>query len=335
MISRKEILEIVSFILFAFFVLVPIADSQAGDKTVVLKAGGISPPTADVSIAAVRFCKLVEEKTKGKVKVEFYPASQLGNGPSQLENVTSGVQDFFISSFAWVTRQVKDFSIMQLPYAFRDHEHLTKFMEGPVGRRLRQELIKKWNTRIISYNWWRLPRVIFAKKPIFKLEDLKGLKFRIPALPIWAKYVKAWGATPTRIAWGEYYLALKQGLVDMGESCAENIYNMKFYEVAPYITMINFTYDFQYVAMNETRFQSFPPEIQKAIIEAGREAGDYFSNRVRSQFEKDKKKMMDEGAAFIYVSTKPFEAKIPELAKQLEKENFWTKGLYQKIQQIK
>ena len=335
MYKRGKSLAGISLALFALLLLVPLAESQAADKPIVLKAGGISPPTADVSIAANRFAKLVGEKTGGKVKVEFYPAQQLGSAPTQLENVTSGAQDFFISSFAWVGRQVKDFAIMQLPFCFKDHEHLKKFMDGPAGDELRQELLKKWKTLVIAYNWWRLPRVIFGKKPIFKLEDMKGLKFRAPALPMYQKYVPAWGAAPTRVAWGEYYLALKQGLVDMGESCAENIYNMKFYEAAPYITMLNFNYDFQYIAMNEKRFQSLPPELQTAIIESGTEAGDYFSERVRVQYEKDKVKMMDEGTAFIYVSTKAWEALTPDLAKACEGENFWRKGLYDQIQQIR
>ena len=335
MIARKKGLGI-AVILFIIVLMIGMANNgMAADKPIVLKAGGISPPTADVSIATEYFTKLVEKKTNGKLKVNFYPAGQLGKGPAQLENVTLGVQDMYCSSFAWVGRLVKDFAILQLPFIFRDHEHLKKFMESPLAKPYHDELQNKWKMRIISYNWWRLPRVIFAKKPIFTLADMKGLKFRIPNLPMYKKYVPAWGAAPTPVSWGEYYLALKQGLVDMGESCAENIYNKKFYEAAPYMTMLNFNYDFQMMAMNEKRFQSLSPDLQKALVEAGKEAGDYFSNRVGDQFEKDKKKMMAEGTAFIYVDTKSWENTIPVLAAACEKENFWTKGLYEKIRQLK
>ena len=308
---------------------------MAADKPIVLKAGGISPPTADVSIAAVQMTKFFEEQTKGKIKIEFYPASQLGNPPNQVENVQSGMQDIFVCSIAWVTRQVPDFTITQMPYAFRNEEHLTKFIESPMGREYQQTLISKWNTRIISHNWWRLPRVIFAKKPIVKPEDMKGLKFRIAELPMYTKYVPAWGAVPTRIAWGEYYMALKQGVVDMGESCAESIYPMKLYEAAPYITMINYAYDFQYVAINEKRFKSLSPEIQKALVTSANKAGDLFTKNVSSQFEKDKLKMIEEGAVFIEAASKPFKEKMADLAKDLERENFWSKGLFDKVQQIK
>ena len=189
--------------------------------------------------------------------------------------------------------------------------------------------------KIIAYNFWRLPRVIFSKKPIFKLEDMKGLKFRMANLPMYKKYIPAWGASPTTVSWSEYYLALKQGIVDMGESCAENIFNKKFYEAAPYITMLNFNYDFQVILMNAKRFNKLSPELQNVLLDAGSKAGDYFSNRVGTQFEKDKKKMMTEGAAFIQVDTKPWEDTIPSLAAQCEKENFWSKGLYEKIRKIK
>jgi len=323
------------FVFTGFFILMPIFGLQAAEKTIVLKAGGISPPTSDVSIAAVQMTKFFEEQTNGKAKIEFYPASQLGSAPNQLENVQSGMQDIFLSSIAWVTRQVPDFTITQMPYAFRDEEHLTKFIEGPLGREYQQTLASKWNTRIISHNWWRLPRVLFTKRPVFKIEDIKGLKFRIAELPMYPKYVTAWGAVPTRIAWGEYYMALKQGVVDMGESCAENIYPMKLYEAAPYVIMINYAYDFQYVAINEKRFKSLPQDIQKALVDSANKAGALFTKNLSAQFEKDKAKMIEEGAAFIEISTKPFKDRMAGLVGTLEKENFWSKGLYETVQQIK
>jgi|SaaInl7_200m_RNA_FD_contig_71_22199_length_1677_multi_5_in_0_out_0_2 TRAP-type transport system periplasmic protein len=334
MISRKKGFGIAVILFFVLMIGTAIS-GMAADKPIILKAGGISPPTADVSIAMEYFTKLVEKKTNGKMKVNFYPSGQLGKGPAQLENVTLGVQDIYCSSFAWVGRLVKDFAVLQLPFVFRDHNHLAQFMESDVAKPYRDELQSKWKMRVIAYNWWRLPRVIFAKKPIFTVEDMKGLKFRIANLPMYKKYVPAWGAAPTPVSWGEYYLALKQGLVDMGESCAENIYNKKFYEAAPFMTMLNFNYDFQMIAINEKRFQSLSPDLQKALVDAGKEAGDFFSKRVVDQFEKDKKKMMAEGTAIIYVDTKSWEDTIPGLAAACEKEKFWTPGLYEKIRTLK
>jgi len=323
------------FGVFAMGVILIAGGAASADQPIVLKAGGISPPTADVSIAAEFFCKRVGELTNGKVKVDFYPANQLGNAPAQLENVTAGAQDIFCSSFAWVGSLIKDYAILQLPYVFRDADHLVKFMESPMTQGYRDDLGSKFQMKIIAYNWFRLPRVIFAKKPIFKIEDMKGLKFRMPFLPMYKKYVPAWGAIPVTVAWGEYYLALKQGLVDMGESCAENIYNMKFYEAAPYITMLDFNYDNQMIMININRFNKLSPEFQKALIQSGQEAGDFFTQRVRKQFEIDKKKMMDEGAVFIYTSTKSWEETIPALAEDCEKDKFWTPGLYEKVRAIK
>ena len=325
----------VCFVLVGFIVFAPGLGLCAPEKAIVLKAGGISPPTSDVSIAAIQMTKFFEEQTKGKYKIEFYPASQLGSAPSQIENVQSGMQDIFLSSIAWVTRQIPDYTITQMPYAFRDEEHLTKFIESPMGKEYQQTLTSKWNTRLISYNWWRLPRVLFTKKPIYKIEDIKGLKFRIAELPMYPKYVSAWGAVPTRIAWGEYYMALKQGVVDMGESCAENIYPMKLYEAAPYISMINYAYDFQYVCINEKRFRSLPADVQKALVNSANKAGELFTKGLAGQFQKDKAKMLEENTVFMEINTKPFRDRMVDLVKDLEKENFWSKELFDKVQQIK
>jgi TRAP-type transport system periplasmic protein len=326
------------FVLVVFFILVPILGLQglqAAEKPIVLRAGGISPPTADISIAMEKFAKLFEEQTQGKAKVEFYAASILGSAPSQIENVQSGGQDMFNSSIAWVTRQIPDFTISQMPYAFRNQEHLVKFIESPMGQEYQKTMISKWNTRIISYNWWRLPRVVFAKKPINKPEDMKGLKFRIAELPLYPKYVSAWGAVPTRLAWGEYYLGLKQGVVDMGESCAENIFPMKLYEAAPYISMINYADDLQYLCINEKRFQSLSPDMKKALYDSANKAGDIFTQGLKAQFEKDKAQMVAKQTVFLYPDIKPFRDRMVPLVKELENEGFWTKGLYEKVQQIK
>ena len=334
MVLKSRWLSVVYGVCFVSLILFTPGLSGSAAKPIVLKAGGISPPSADVSIAAVKFTEIIAKKTNGKLKVNFYPAGQLGNAPSQVENITTGVQDLFFCSFGWASKQIKDYVIAMIPYTFRSQDHLDKFLNGPVGTDLKNQMIKKWRTRVLAHNWWRLPKVIFAPKPIFKLEDIKGFKYRCANLPHYTKFVPAWGAVPTKIAWGEFYLALKQGLVDMGESNMENIYNMKFYEVAPYITMLNYAYSFQYVAMNEERYQSLSPEFQKALVETAHEAGDFFSKRVKTQFLKDKEKMKDAGAVFIEVSTKPWSDSMKKLQEELDGK-MWSTGLLEKVRQIK
>jgi TRAP-type C4-dicarboxylate transport system substrate-binding protein len=99
--------------------------------------------------------------------------------------------------------------------------------------------------------------------------------------------------------------------------------------------MINYAYDFQYVAVNEKRFKGLSPDLQKALVDSANKAGDLFTKGLSGQFEKDKLKMIEEGTAFIEVNTKSFKEKMADLARDLEKENFWSKGLFERVQQIK
>jgi len=154
--------------------------------------------------------KFFEEQTKEDIRLNSIglPA---GSAPNQIENVQSGMQDIFLSSIAWVTRRFL-ISPSQMPYAFRDEEHLTKFIEKPDGKGIPADPRQQMEpTRLLSYNWWRLPRVLFTKKPVFKIEDIKGTQVQDCRTPDVYQVCPGMGSGPDRIAWGEYYMALETG----------------------------------------------------------------------------------------------------------------------------
>jgi len=322
------------YLILTLFLLGVVSTSFAG---VTLKAG---TTTGDkIYHGSVKiFADTTEKSTNGRVKMNIYPNNQLGSGPVQMENVQTGVQDIYIASFVWAGRLDKDFNVLAAGFAFKDTGHFDKFMKSKVGMDMRERLAKNWNIRMVSYNWFRLPRVFLSrKKPIRTADDLVGLKMRVPNIPVFDLNFRIWESKPTRVAWTEYYLALAQGVVDGGESTAEKIYPMKFHEVAPHITMANWGLAATAVFMTEKKFQSLSPQDQKAMLEAAQKASIYYNGEMTKSFEENKKEMIKGGATFIELKPaerNTFKNKILENVDKYDK-IFETKGLYKLVQEIK
>jgi tripartite ATP-independent transporter DctP family solute receptor len=279
--------------------------------------------------------KLVEERSAGRLKIEFFPGSQLGNAITQIEGVMMGSQDMFATAAEWMAQFENDYNILAMAFGFRDQKHLQTFFKSPLNTAIKEKLRKDRGIRIISENWERPPRVLLAKKPVYSPKDLQGIKMRVPEIEMYLLVWKAMGTQPTQVAWGETYLALLQGVVDAMEGPFDTLLGMKFYEAAPQISLTNHLICAASVSINDKKFLSLPKDLQDILVGAAKETGDYFSNLVIESYDKDKKQMESKGAKFIVVDRKPFQEKMIPLVKELEDHGKWTKGLYQKIQELK
>lgn len=302
-----------------------------------LRMANVTGPRHIQTLADYKFAELVEEKTRGEIQIEIYPASQLGPARTLLEGVMMGTIDLFGGAATWCGTISNDWRVMQIAYWVADHDHFIKWLNSPVCEEMKRTFIKDTGARIISINGTRTPNVLISKKPLFTLKDLKGMKMRVCAMPGYKRSFEAWGVTCTRLEWGELYLALKQGVVDMMQTGFDGIVAQKFYEPAPYITVTNHFIFPYFSIMNEKRFQSLSEDHQKALLEAGWEAGEWFHEQSVSTYEAKKAEVIADNGFLIYTDTTPFQDRIlTELVPQLESEGFWeTKGLFQTIQDIR
>lgn len=309
--------------------------AESKEAPIVMKVGGISPPDSPHSIGSAKFTELVTQKSNGRIKAEFYPASQLGGPEAQLENLRSGTQDIIIVSNEWISTMIKDFAIMGMPYAFRDVQHLKMFFDSEEGQKLFQRLIDEFGIRIVDYNWWRLARTMISVKPVATPADVKGMKIRVPDIPIFIEHVKQLEASPTPVAWAELYMALKQGVAAAEHCTYDTIYPNKFYEAAPYITDLNFAFSGNFVYMAESTYQKLPPDLQKLVVDCAKEAGDYYTKLIEDSWASDKQKIEQGGGKFIHADREAFAAKVIPLGKKLEEQGMWGQGLLDYIQNLK
>ncbi|OUN00187.1 MAG: hypothetical protein BAA02_05465 [Paenibacillaceae bacterium ZCTH02-B3] len=313
--------------------------NQPPQKTadpIVLKMGGIQAVDDLSTQAMYKMSEIVAERTGGAIKIEVYPASQLGDAVSQMEGVQLGTIDAFVDAGSWVSRLVQDKNVESLFFIFEDEEHYRNFLTSDLNIAMEQEFADKQGIVILANNWLRAPRVmVSSKKPILTVEDMKGLKMRVPDIRTYLESVQALGAKPTQVAWGEVYLALRQGVVEAAEGPLDAVYTMKFYEPAPYITLTNHIRDNMVVMMNRNKLESLSQEHQDILFAAAREAGDWYTQEVKNNLDGIVEEMKKSGAQIYETDVAPFVEFMVETAKKLEEEGLWRKGLFEEVQALK
>jgi tripartite ATP-independent transporter DctP family solute receptor len=193
-----------------------------------------------------------------------------------------------------------DFMIFDLPYIFKDRDEAFKTMDGEVGTEILKSLEPKG---IKALGFWEngFRHISNNKKSITHPEDVKGMKIRTMENPIHQATFKTLGATPTPMAWSEVFVALQQGVIDGQENPLVIMYTTKLYEIQKYISLTGHFYSPAVCMISKQIFDSFPTEIQEAIIKAEKEARDYerqFSAKLDEQLVESLKK---EGVTIIEV----------------------------------
>ena len=248
-----------------------LAPGASGAAERVLKLGHVLDVKHPYQLGSEFFAKRVSELTKGRVEVQVFPSSQLGNDREQLEGLQLGTQDIAVPNSAVAGRFVKELDIFNLPFLFRDFPHIYQVLDSKLGEEINLAAQKK-GFRILSW-WVGGSRSVYARKPIGDLASMKGMKIRTLENPLVIETWRSLGLIPTPIPTNEVYPALQQGVVDAGEGSVVTYESMKFDEVAPYFANIQYLSTIIQLMISESVFKSFPADIQAAILQAGKESG--------------------------------------------------------------
>lgn len=311
------------------------ATGVASADTVTLRLGNITDPKHTETKAQEYFAKLVDEKTKGAVKVRVFSGGQLGDAPSQLEAIRLGAQDMYGGGTGNFGKYVKDWNITSVGFVFRDTGHFKNVLASEPYKKMEQDLLDKTGFRMILRNGARPGKPVISTKPIMKPDDFKGLKVRVPPWEGYVKTFEAMGAKTVSLPWGETYLALKQGVAEVASATVSGFYGQSLHEVAPYLTLVDFFSDSFTIVMGDKKFQSLSPENQKALLEAGHEAGEFYSQLAIADQQEVIENMIAAGAVVIRVSPKPFIEKMTPVIASMESQKVWTTpGLFEQLQAV-
>ena len=276
--------------------------AHAQQQPIVIKFSHVAAPDAPKGLAVERFKKLAEEATKGRVRVEVYPNSQLYRDKEEIEALQIGaVQMLAPAPGKFGPLGVKEFEVLDLPYLFDSMATAQKVTQGPVG----QQLLKKLDTRGIAglAFWDNGFRVFTSNKPIRRPEDLKGLKIRIQSSKVTEAQMRDVGALPQVLAFGELYQALQSGVVDGQENPVTHVWTQKFYEVQKYMTLTNHTYHGYVVIANKKFWDGLPEDIRKALNGALKDTTAYFYAMAKAEDEAALESVRKAGRTEIYTPT--------------------------------
>jgi len=225
--------------------------------------------------ALVRFEELVKKYYGKPVNFVLHKNSELGLEKQYFEYMAQGkAVDFAVVSPAHMSTFSKAAPFIDAPFLFRDVEHWNKVLDADTLKPIADEVNAKGDVMLIGFAGGGT-RNIFANKAVRNLAEMKGLKVRVQGAPIWSKTFAAVGMSPTVIAYDEIYNAIQNGVINAGENEAAGVEAMKFYEVGPNLNMTQHAITIRPICFSGKTFKKLPPDLQAAIVKAGKEAGQY------------------------------------------------------------
>lgn len=250
-----------------FAMCASVANADVSDRTIRFSTTSADGTT--IADAMYLFADKVAELSDGKMKVEVFTNSTLGDGPQALQNVQLGVQEMTMTGTTYLANNgAVGFNAFALPYVFDSLEHQMKVINGEIGTNL-LDTIQTCGAHAIGIGYWSEgSRNFFTVKPVTCFEDIAGMKIRCMQNEVDTQMVKALGASPTPIAFGELYSALQTGVVDGAENPLDGIYSSKFYEVCKNVVMDEHSMPPTVIIFSESIWNGYSAEEQQIIRDA-------------------------------------------------------------------
>jgi len=221
------------------------------------------------------YAKLVQERSKGRMKIEIYPANQLFSDKDLPKALPSGAVDMGQVNMAMWAGLVPSLVIEELPFFYKDRDHFFRAMISPGVRNLLDKEFESKGAKVLFWMDYGYTGLI-GKKPIKKVEDFKGKRIRGYG-EISTEILKSLGAAPVFLSIGEVYLALQRGTIDAVLTSTCSVYERKFFEVVKYFTLIRCG-EFQNqpaVLVNLNKYNQLPADLQKTLVDCSKEAQDW------------------------------------------------------------
>jgi len=318
------------FVLAAVIMMAIISSPLFANSATTLRLGHIFPITHPVHKATTAMADFVAKQSNGDVIVKVYSGGALGKGKSLAESIHLGTVDMGTAGPGLLSRLEPAWGLVAGEYVFKDMESMFKVLNGPVGDDIKGRLLRKRGIRSLGIGYLG-QRNITANKPIMTPDDLKGMKIRIPNIPLRKASFLAMGAAPTPMAFSEVYLALKQGVVDCQENPLAQIVAAKFYEVQKYLILSGHALNPEILLINEKKFQGLSKSSQDIL----RKGAKVYEDTLLTEFKTMKLELLetilDAGVVVMKPDIEAFREAVKDVPYQFEDK--WGKGLYNRVKQ--
>jgi TRAP-type C4-dicarboxylate transport system substrate-binding protein len=299
----------------------------AADQTVI-RLAHITAPGGMLDKRAHEFAELVAKKTDNKLKMEIYPAQQLGSIKEILQGLSMGTIDMAQESESFMDAFDKDYTIFGTPFMFTRDE----LRKNTYILEVRERVRAKTGIRTLPGFAFRPAFHLWTQKvQIFRPDQLNGIKLRVWQSKALVDTWNGLGATAVPLAWGDVYLALSQKVVNGMVHNKVQVRDEKFYEQLNYCTNLDFMQLYDVTWINDTKFMSLPKDFQKALTEASQESADWFVGFGQSLEAEAQAQMEKAGIVFADGDRPAWTKKALQVHKKLEEDGLWSKGLLKKL----
>jgi len=242
-------------------------------ETFVLRFNHVLAPTEPYHQGFLDWAAAVEERTNGGLKIEVFHSAQLGREEDIIEQLRMGANIGQNTDSARLGMYVPAIAVLNAPYFLDTIDEVIKLRDLPIVQDWIRQLELKFGIKVLSFNWIQGERHMVTDRPIRTPQDLAGLRIRTPGAPIWVESVRALGATPVALPFGEIYAAMQAGAIDGAELVYRNVAGMNLFEVASHLSETRHILLINFSIVGRAWFDSLPEEYQKILIEENEKAG--------------------------------------------------------------
>jgi len=242
----------------------------AAEPEFKLRFATVGVPNDAHTKALYVFEEEIEKLSEGRIEVSIHHSGQLFTQEAGHAALRRGTLAMDYLSPSWLTEYIPAMSMFSAGYLFKDYEHMTKVMNGPIGQKLYEEVAETIGARPLGafYLGTRQLNLRDIGRKVMTPDDLKGVKLRMPNAPAWLFLGRALGANPTPVSFTELYMALKTGTVDGQDNPLPTDRNAKFYEVTDQIILTDHLVDMVLPCINEELWQKMDDELHEYMYQA-------------------------------------------------------------------
>ena len=302
--KAKKILGILLAIIMVATLLAACGKSEApkqdaSKQKFVLKFNHVLAESEPFHKGFQNWAKRVKERTNGGLEIQVFHSAQLGVEEDIIEQIKQGANVGQNTDSARLGMYVPAIAVMNAPYFVDNIDEVNKLKDSATVKAWMKELEDKHGIKIVSFNWVQGMRHMVTNKPIKTPEDLKGLRIRTPGVPIWQESIRAIGATPVALPFGEVYIATQQKAIDGADLVYRNVTGAKLYEVAKYMSETSHILLINFEVVSKKWFDSLPPDYQKILIEEADKAGIETSREMEKEVDTLRKDLAGKGMTIV------------------------------------